>query len=136
MQREYRTRCRECIMDYLLTHSETPFSAAALYENLSAQGYRFNLTTIYRNLERLTENGTLLRFRSGDSWVYQYSGPHGRCQEHLHIQCGKCGKMVHLEGPAMEHFSEALKQEFGFSLECGESTLHGLCRDCQGKQDK
>lgn len=134
MQKEYRTRCRESIMGYLQTHPDHRFSAAQLHKALQMEGCRFNLTTIYRNLERLTEQRTLLRFRNGREDVFQYSGQEHRCQEHLHIQCGKCGRMVHLEGPAMQQFSAAVAQECGFSLACGESILYGLCQDCRERE--
>lgn len=134
MHKQYRTRCKLSILGSLQSHPDERFSAAQLCELLQQEGHGFNLTTIYRNLERMTEDGTLLRFRNGREDVYQYGGQENRCQEHLHIQCGKCGRMVHLEGPAMERFSQAVEEDFGFSLSCGESALYGLCEDCRGGQ--
>ena len=133
MQREYHTRNKDLIMAFLRAHPDTRFCASDLHRAMSASGQSVNLTTVYRNLERLTENGTLLKFKSSrdDACVYQYSGEHSRCDEHLHIQCGRCGKMLHLEGPEMERFSEAVLQNFGFSLRCGESLLSGLCEKCR-----
>ena len=133
MQREYRTRCRDYITAYLRAHPDTRFRAADLYDSMRADGQAFNLTTVYRNLDRLTENGVLLRFKSSveDACVYQYCGEHHRCEEHLHIQCGRCGKMIHLDGPLMDQFSDAVQRQFGFSLQCGGSMLLGYCADCQ-----
>ena len=133
MQREYKTRCRDYIMDYLRTHPDTFFRAGDLYKTMREDGQVFNLATIYRNLDRLTENGVLLRFKSGieDACVYQYSGEHHHCEEHLHIQCGRCGKLIHLDGPVMDQFSDAVQQQFGFSLKCDGSMLLGYCAECQ-----
>ena len=133
MQREYRTKCRDYIMEYLRANPENRFRASDLYKAMCADGHHINLTTVYRNLERLSAHGTLLRFKSSmeGACLYQYSGENHHCESHLHNQCGKCGKMVHLDGPAMTQFSDAIQQQFGFSLQCGGSLLLGYCSECQ-----
>lgn len=119
-------------MAYLEENKEKSFSAYDINAYLEKQDIQVNLTTIYRNLDKLMENGILMKHKTaGDECCkYQYVKPHGNCQEHIHMKCRSCGKIFHLECCFMEEISAHLKKEHGFTLECADSILVGLCESC------
>lgn len=132
MQKTYRTRCRDSIMSYLKNNQESSFSAYDVHAYLQSEDIQVNLTTIYRNLDKLMENGILMRHKTaGDECCkYQYVKPHGNCQDHIHMKCRKCGKIFHLECSFMKEISMHLQKEHKFTLECNGSILVGLCELC------
>lgn len=135
MSREYHTRCRSSIMEYLESHKELRFSAADIFEYLNKKGDVVNLATIYRNLDKMTEAGTLIKYKSAeeDRALYQYIEPESDCGHHLHMQCSKCSKIIHLECDIMHELTKNLEDSYGFSLECKNSMLKGVCEECKGR---
>ena len=47
--------------------------------------------------------------------------------------CVKCGKILHLDCEFMKEISEHIQKDHGFSLQCKNSILYGICRECQVK---
>lgn len=133
MQGSYRTKSKEYIMEFFQVHSEQIVSAADIYNYLEAHGKQVNLATIYRNLDKMTEEGVILKYKTAkdEHAVYQFTGEHESCHEHLHLQCVKCGKVIHLECCFMKDITEHLLEHHGFVLECNNSVLYGLCRECR-----
>ncbi|MGN0325012.1 MAG: Fur family transcriptional regulator [Lachnospiraceae bacterium] len=137
MQKQYRTRCRDSIMEYLKSHADNSFSAADIYEDLIRKEESINLATVYRNLEKLTESGQLMKYKmAGEECCrYQFVEPCGNCQAHIHMQCRECGRLFHLECTFMDELTAHLMQHHGFTLECPGSMLSGLCRECREKSN-
>ncbi len=133
MPRIYRTKCRTYILEYLQNHKEKRFSASDIFTYLEQNGKKVDLATVYRNMEKMTENGVLLKYKTadGESSVYQYVEPHANCMEHLHMQCSNCGKIIHLECEFMNEITNHLLKNHGFLLECKNSVLFGLCENCR-----
>lgn len=99
---------------------------------LLSKSLNINLTTIYRNLDKLVENDILLKFKNNkdDFAVYQYHEPGANCCEHLHLQCNNCGKVLHLNDDFMSNLQVYFTKECGFYIDCQNSILQGLCKTC------
>lgn len=136
MHREYHTRCKDQIMCFLQEKKDRRFSAAELYQALQKQRRNVNLTTVYRNLEKLTDQGIVLKFKDNreDCYMYQYVGEHTDCKEHLHLQCKSCGKVLHMSKECMEQLASCIAGMNGFQILCEESVLIGECEDCRKKR--
>lgn len=136
MRKAYTTKTRNMIMDFLEENKDMRFSAASVFEYLQGKQEQINLATVYRNLERLTEEGVLLRNKSAqeDCSLYQYVEPHKNCHEHLHLQCKSCGKIMHLECDFMKQIAAHLLEEHGFELDCKTSALSGICDSCRTRK--
>lgn len=136
-QKKYHTRNKDAIMAYLALHREHSFSACDVNEYMQANGMQVSLTTIYRNLDRLTESGSLMKYKTAEdeSCRYQCVKPHAQCHEHIHMQCRECGKVLHMECNFMEEITKHLYEHHGFLLECTGSVLMGLCEECKKRRD-
>ena len=135
MAREYQTQAKNDILKYFEEHENQKLHPAEICKGLNENGIVVNLTTVYRNLSRLVEAGTIVKVRDADSEgaAYTYSSGHCHCNSHLHAQCKGCGKMFHLESDAAKVFCEALLKDYGFVLNLRSSTLIGYCAECKEK---
>ena len=132
-KKEYHTKCRDMIMSYIEDHKDERFSAADIADHIAKSGGKTNVTTIYRNLDKLTADGTLIKTKNpaNDFSFYQYSGGEYNCDGHLHIQCKVCGKVIHLNSKYMAEVYSYLKKEQGFKLDFKASILVGVCNECR-----
>ncbi len=135
MQKEYRTKSKNEIIAYIEKHKDRRFSAADVYEYILQHGGNINLATIYRNLDKLTRRGILIKLKNAkdDYSVYQYLDKDGGCAHHLHVQCRECGNMLHIDDSAMTRIHSYLQNQCGYSLDCKDSMLIGHCEKCRNK---
>lgn len=133
----YKTKLRSCILSLFVSLPSGSFSAQEIYELLGEKGEKANLTSVYRNLESMTNEGILIRFRDSgsDKATYQYAGRSGECRSHLHIKCISCGEMSHLDCDFMNLLERHIFEDHGFSILCDRSTLYGLCRRCAEERE-
>jgi Fur family ferric uptake transcriptional regulator len=137
MQKKYNTKNKEAMMSYIELNREHSFSAHDVYEYMQSKGIHANLTTIYRNLDKLTEDGMITRYKTDKDEYCRYRcvKPHAQCQKHIHMQCRECGRILHMECEFMEEITRHLYEHHGFLLECSGSVLMGLCSECrEGKK--
>ncbi|WP_283134860.1 Fur family transcriptional regulator [Rhizohabitans arisaemae] len=118
---------RETVRQALAT-SEGFRSAQDIYASLRAEGAKVGLTTVYRQLQALTESGEvdMLRTDDGES-VYRACATD---QHHHHLVCRKCGRTVEVEGPAVERWAEAVGLEHGFTDVTHTVEIFGTCGSC------
>ena len=92
-----------------------------------------NITTIYRYLDKLAKEGTVMKYvaEKGSQAVYQYVEMGHHCEEHLHLKCVSCGCIIHLECAFMDEIAEHILKDHGFTLQCKNSIIYGLCRECR-----
>lgn len=133
MQKSYKTKVTQEIQQYLKLQKQKSFSASDVYHYLESNNIDVNQSTVYRTLDRMMEQNVLVRFKTANSGNYYYrvSDEHHNCDEHLHMQCRKCGRVMHLDCDFMNDIRELLMKQYGFTLECNGSTLCGLCADCK-----
>jgi Fur family ferric uptake transcriptional regulator len=131
--KKYNTRSKEAIMAYLEQNKEHSFSAYDVNEYMQSNGINVNLTTIYRNLDKFTESGLVMKYKTAEDECcrYQMVKPNSKCQSHIHMQCKECGKVLHMECQFMEQLTNHLYEHHGFWLECQGSVLMGMCRECR-----
>ena len=90
---------------------------------------RISLGTVYRNLQRLVEEGKIRMLFSGGRSV-RYDPV---LAEHDHFICQQCGQIfdMMLEDDRQENLT--LLREQGFTIEAQSLSIHGLCRNCSQK---
>lgn len=131
----YNTAARSRILGFLKENKDRTVNANDILNWLNNQGNDVNITTIYRYLDKLTESGEVMKYiaENGTRAVFQYVGEKQHCEEHLHLQCIKCGAILHLDCDFMDEISEHVMNEHGFKIQCRNSNIYGICSDCQGK---
>lgn len=134
----YATVSRKKILDFLKQSSERTVTAAEISAYLKEQDSEVNITTIYRYLDKLEREGTVMKYlaEKGSQAGYQYVELGHRCEEHLHLKCMECGRIIHLECAFMEEIAEHIRRDHGFLLQCKNSILFGTCGECRQREGK
>jgi len=132
MPQNYNTKARKMILEFLENNSETTVCVTEIMDYLTTKGLTVNLTTVYRYLNKLTAEQKVIKLsgEDGQKAVYQLIHHQKTCDEHIHTQCIKCGKLIHLECDFMNELKTHLREGHGFELKCKGSILYGLCKDC------
>ena len=127
---KYMTKQRKLLLAYLSEHADETLPTSCIVDSLSEKG--ISASAIYRNLADLEQEGKLKRSAKPGSQElhYRYTGAES-CQGHLHLSCLRCGKTVHMEEAESEALAQRLAQTEGFSLDCADTVLYGICADCQ-----
>jgi Fur family ferric uptake transcriptional regulator len=89
---------------------------------------RIVLTTVYRHLKLLSEDGRVdtIREASGETLYRQcLSEAH-----HHHLICRVCGASVEVEGRAVEQWAAKVAAEAGFTAVDHTVELFGMCPRC------
>lgn len=128
----YTTQSRSRILEYLKSQSSRTVDVNEIRRAMAEEGNEVNITTIYRYLDKLTSDGTVMKYvaENGTRAVYQYVGERRHCEDHLHLQCTKCGCIIHLDCRFMDEIAEHVLREHGFSIQCRNSIIYGLCEKC------
>ena len=102
-------------------------SAQDIHAELRSSGENVGLTTVYRHLQVLTQQGALdtIRDSSGETLYRQC----GSSSHHHHLTCRECGRSVEVEGRVVEQWAEKVAVEAGFTAVDHTVELFGLCPD-------
>lgn len=131
----YKTKNRQQILEFLKMQKDRSISVSEIKANMEKIGYEVNLSTIYRYMDKLVEEGSVMKYISekGEKAGFQYVEPAHDCHAHLHLQCLKCGKILHLTCCFMEEIQMHIEEHHGFTIQCDRSILYGICQDCKSK---
>jgi Fur family ferric uptake transcriptional regulator len=103
-------------------------SAQEIHAELRRKGEHVGLTTVYRHLQVLSEQGSVdtIRDASGETLYRQC----GTSVHHHHLTCRNCGRSMEVEGRAVERWAEKVAAEAGFTDVGHTVELFGLCPQC------
>ncbi|HUE08456.1 MAG TPA: Fur family transcriptional regulator [Acidimicrobiales bacterium] len=124
-----RTRQGDAVLNVVLG-SDNFRSAQDIHAELRSAGERVGLTTVYRHLALLTEEGRLDALQTAEGeLVYR------RChsdQHHHHVVCRQCGRGTEVELPDLERWAESTAADLGYSDVTHTLEIFGVCADCRG----
>jgi Fur family transcriptional regulator, ferric uptake regulator len=103
-------------------------SAQEIHAELRRKGERVGLTTVYRHLQALSDQGSVDTIRDANGEIL-----YRQCEtsvHHHHLTCRNCGRSVEVEGRAVEQWAERVAQEAGFTDVGHTVELFGLCPEC------
>lgn len=127
---KYMTKQRKLLLDYLSEHTDETLSAGQIAEALT--GKEISASAIYRNLAVLEQEGKVKRsVKPGSQEAYYRYADDEHCRGHLHLNCLRCGKTVHLEETETDALAQQLAKNEGFALDRTDTVLYGICADCQ-----
>lgn len=136
---QYRTEQKKLLLAYLQSHGSEAYTVEELvcgmkelYGDLVP-----GISTVYRLMTRMVEEGSVKRFVKGHSrrFVYQIVSGTG-CRSHFHMKCSDCGKLFHLNAELSEELSERIRNACRFSIDGEATVLFGRCAECQAKQSE
>ena len=149
---QYVTHQRKDMLDYFQSVEGKHVTAADICECFRQSGKKIGMTTVYRHLEKMVDEGIVKKYIiDGNSPAcFEYVGGGEACQDPVcfHCKCEKCGKLIHLHCDELEDIRVHLEQEhhfkmdplrtveshkmFGTSSFCAERDAYGILRIMRG----
>ena len=104
-------------------------SAQEIHGDLRAGGEQIGLTTVYRHLQRLADEGTVDVLRPPEGEVlYRYC----RSEEHHHhIVCRVCGRSAETDCPELAGWADRLAESLGYTDVSHAVEVFGVCAACR-----
>ena len=128
----YNTKQKEKLLDYLINNKDKHTNVQEISAYLSADGSSVGTATIYRQLDKLVESGVVRKynFDGKTGACYQYIDEHEHCNEHFHLKCTVCGKLIHLECDHLAGVNEHIRSHHGFIVDPSQTVFYGICAEC------
>jgi Fur family ferric uptake transcriptional regulator len=127
-QRGYRiTPQREHVID-ILAHADRHMAAEEIYADLQERTRVSNISTVYRTLEVLWEEGLACRNDLSEGKIVYATHLHG---PHIHLVCRRCSQVIEAEPKVLASLGEGLQAEYGFKADLQHLSIFGLCTDCE-----
>ena len=102
-------------------------SAQELHQKISQSGKKLGLTTVYRALTEMVEQGMADSLSISDGEMrYRICTP----EHHHHLICRVCGKTVEFDMPGFEELALQVAKANGFTELSHEIELFGVCAGC------
>lgn len=134
MKKVYSKNNKKRILNFLESNVDFQFSVVQIHKALSDKGASLNLTTVYRQLEKLLNSGEVLQFSSEDGKTKLFQINEENCSKHLHVRCGICGKISHIDCHKLDEFLEHIDTEHHIKINCKNSILFGICESCENSK--
>ena len=123
----YNTKQKENILNVIksLNHE---FTVKELYDKLTGIG----LTTVYRLVDKLVEEGIINKTIGKDNITYyQYLGVCNH-ENHFYLKCDKCSKLEHVDCDCISNLWDHISNHHEFSPSKEKVIINGLCKKCKG----
>ena len=106
----YQTKQQQAVLRCLQLRAEECLSAADLSEELRHGGLTVGLATVYRQLDKLTQQGLVHKVTTEEGALYQYCPQAGHPHDCFLLRCEGCGRMVHLDCQHLEEVCRHLSR--------------------------
>lgn len=103
-------------------------SAQLIHSKLRDQGESIGLATVYRTLQRMSEDGDIdVVFGEGTEALYR------KCSQthHHHMLCRKCGSAQEIVADYIEEWVRRTAAEHNFQDVQHSIEVRGVCSECQ-----
>ena len=110
--------------------AEGHLSIEELYRAVKKVNPRVGYATVYRTLKLLKEVG-LAAERHFDDGQARFEPVENETQQHDHIICERCGKIVEFSSQELERLQERIGRFLGFTVGRHRMELYGICAECR-----
>lgn len=120
-------------LESILREADGFRTAQDLFAELRRRGDRIGLTTVYRHLATLAEQGSadVVHTADGESQYRLCGVPAGAGEpagdHHHHLVCRQCGRSVEVSGPEVEAWAERVAAAAGYTEISHTLEVFGLC---------
>jgi Fur family ferric uptake transcriptional regulator len=129
----YSTQQGKLILDYLESVGDSHVTVCQILRHFENSGADIGQTTIYRHLEKLTDDGKVRKYvlPESKSACYQYVPPQETCREHFHLKCETCGRLIHLDCDFLNNIQRHVLDTHNFEINMLKTTFYGKCEECR-----
>lgn len=134
----YKTKQQSAILGFLMGNKDNHVTVNDISDYLEQEGNHVGVTTIYRHLDKLLEQGLVRKYTvdGTTSACFQYANTGEECHRHFHLKCEKCGKLIHLTCSHINEMCGHIFDEHGFRVDLYRTVFYGICRECSEREEK
>jgi len=107
--------------------SEDHISAEEIHAKAKARYPYLNISTVYRTLDLLKEQGLVAESDLGGGRLVYH--PEGKAHHH-HLVCKKCGKVTDIDASVFQQLKDELSSKYEFNADFEHIAVFGTCKDC------
>lgn len=128
------TRQKKAVLDEMKKFEKAHLhpSADEVYRKVKRKISQISLATVYRNLEKLAEQGLIREIKFPDAPTHY----NGNSESHHHIRCVLCGRVDDILMAPSVRMKKGASKISGYRVTGYRLELVGLCPDCQKKNKK
>jgi Fur family ferric uptake transcriptional regulator len=119
---------RLAILEHVFAYDDH-FRADDLLIRMRKSGYSASRATIYRTLPLLVKSGLLTEVIDAQKNTY-YEHIHS-LQQHAHLICLRCGKIIEFKNPQIEALQKKVCEDEKFKPVKYRNEILGYCYECQ-----
>lgn len=123
------SRQREIILNTLKENVVHP-TAEYLYGIIKEKEPNISLATLYRNLNKLADNGLIKKIDGLEPSSHFDHNTH----EHYHFICDKCKKVFDIPADVATDVVSKTEEVTGFLVKGYDIAIHGICNKCKEKE--
>jgi len=117
---------REAIQNYLMSVTTHP-TAETVYNELRKTNPELSLGTVYRNLDKLSKSGEILRLKGfGEKDRFD-----GNINHHYHAECIKCSEIIDIFVDYMCNIDNEVKDSIGQDVLSHQIKFSIICSKCK-----
>ena len=129
----YITRQQQAVLQALASCPGGRATATELAERLHAGGQRIGLSTVYRQLDKLTGQGKVHKLLTDGAAFFQYCNKAAH-QDCFLLKCEGCGAVFHADCSRLGELYGHLLVGHGFAINPRRTMFYGLCEKCREAQ--
>lgn len=127
-ERGYRLTPQRLLVLEAIEASDDHISAEEIHSQAHARYPYMNISTVYRTLDLLKEQGLVAESDlGGGRFLYH---PLGKAYHH-HLVCRKCGKVQDIKVSALNDLRREIKDRYGFNAVFDHIAIFGTCKSCR-----
>lgn len=127
----YKTKQQAIIRDYLKNKKDDYVTVSQIEKHLKENHCSVGLTTIYRHLEKMEQDGIVTRLKvdgqSGACFQYIENSDDENC---FYIKCEKCGEVSKMECHHLSELYSHVEDDHHFKINTKKTVFYGKCQKC------
>lgn len=128
----YNTKQKDIILD-IIKKEKKEFTVKDIYDKVKN---KTGLTTVYRLVDKLVDEGRLSKNISKDNVTYYQYLEECNHDNHFYLKCESCGNMIHVDCDCIGDLTKHIFNEHKFNLSHDHIIINGLCSNCSKKGSK
>lgn len=124
---QYNSKQREIIKELVIASYDHP-TADDVYMMMIQNGIKTSISTVYRNLHQLANDGIIQELIMPSGKVHF----DGRTYEHPHAVCVKCDKIYDISS-IDDAINSKVEEELGMKILSKQIIIKGVCKHCNQK---
>lgn len=131
MAGKYKTKQQMAILDCLKMNGKNYVTVVEIEKYLKGNHCSVGITTIYRHLEKLEQEGIVARInvekQQGACYQYIAEDDNDDC---FYIECEKCGQVTRMECHHLAELYHHVNADHHFSINPKKTVFYGRCENC------